>query len=329
MATGYYSFRDVRVAVEGTPGTKEDTADQRLLGVVTCPLGGPILHRPVEERGSLANQRRSVVVGEHLPLTFEGDLLYDSASYLLGMGIQAKAAKDSGSDPYLWNYIPSLISLNNPASCTFQFGDNLAVYDVARVFATELGFRGGMDETVKMRASLLGQNFEVGAFAPAVGDTTIDPATTEVGLGNKCTLYIDAAAVAPGTGVKVATLISFDWRLDTGFVPMKYGGSTIYWDGITQKFPKVICSVTALFNTTMATEQLYHKAGTVRNFAIKIGGTGVDTLQLNFSGVYTSFETLDELEGIDVVSFTVESEYAAGITSLFSAILTNSLAAQV
>jgi len=283
----------------------------------------------MEERGSLAPQRRTVVVGEELPLTFEGDLLFDSLSYLLGMGIEAKTAKTSGSDPYSWDYIPQLSSTNIPAPCTFQFGDSLAVYDIEYCVARQLQFTTAMDETAKMRAEMFGRNFEVGAFDPALGVTTIDPSSTEVGLGNKALLYIDAAGGTPGTSVQAATLISSTWTLDTGFRPLKYGSALNYYSAIVQDFPKVTCEMTALFNTITAAEQVYHKAGTVRLFQIYIGGTGSDFLKLNFSGVYTSWATLGQEDGLDTVRFTIESQYDSGLTTLFSAILSNSLSTQV
>ena len=329
MATGNYAFRDIRLAVEGTPGTKENTADQRLLGTLQVPMGGPVLHMPLEERGSLAPQRRTVVVGEDLPLTFEGDLLFDSVLYLLGMGIEAKTVKTSGSNPYSWDYIPQLSSTNTPAPCTFQFGDDLAVYDVAYCTARQLQFSGVTDETVKMKAEMFGQNWEVGAFAPALGDTGIDPASTEVGLANKTTLYIDTAQGTPGTTVKTATLLSFTWTLDTGFRPLKYGSANVYWDALVQNFPKISCTMRAAFNTTTAAEQVFHKAGTARLFQIKISGTGSDFLKLNFSGVYTSWNPLGNDDGLDVVEFTIESQYDSGLSTLFSVILSNSLATQV
>lgn len=329
MVAALSAFRDIRLAVEGTPGTKENTADQRLLGVLTAPMSGVILHRPEEERGSFAPQRRTVKVGEECPLTFEGDLLFDSICYLLGMGIQAKTAKDSGSDPYLWNYIPQLSSTNTPAPVTLQFGNDLAVYDVEYCIARQLVISGVMNETVKMIAEMFGRNFEVGAFDPAIGSTTIDPASTEVGLMNKTALYIDSAGGTPGTTIKSATLLGFKWTLDTGFRPVLHGGSNLFFDAVIQNFPKVTCELTAEFNTTMEAERVLHQAGTARLFQIKIGGSGSDFLKLNFSGVYTNWEPLDKEEGLEIAKCTIESQYDAGLTSLFSAILSNSLSTQI
>lgn len=330
MATGLYAFRDIRVAVETTPGTKEDTADQRLLGILTAPMSGVVLHRPLEERGSLAPQRRTVKIAEDLPLTFEGDLIFDSISYLLGMGIEAKAAKDSGeASPYSWDYIPALTTVNTPAACTFQFGDNLAVYDIAYCIARQLQISGRMNEVVKMKAEMFGRNFEVGEFAPAQGDTGIDPATVEVGQSNKCKLYIDALGGTPGTNEVTATLLGFTWTLDTGFRPVVHGGAALYFDAIQQNFPKITCEITAEFNTGMEAERVHHQAGTVRLFQIYIGGSGDDFLKLNFSGVYTRWEPLSEEEGLEIARFTIESQYDSGLTSLFSAILSNSLETQV
>lgn len=325
MVTGLYTFRDVRLAVEGTPGTKEDTADQRLLGVLTTPMGGPILHRPLEERGSLAPQRRTVKVGEELPLTFEGDLLFDSICYLLGMGIEAKATFD---DP-TWDYIPSLTAVNTPAACSFQFGDNLVIYDIEYCIARQLEISGAMNETVKMKAEMFGRNFEVGAFDPALGDTGIDPASTEVALTNKTLLYIDALGGTPGTNEASATLLGFKWVLDTGFRPVKHGSANLFYDAVQQNFPKVTCEITAEFNTGMEAERVHFQAGTVRLFQLYIKGTGSDWLKLNFSGVYTSWEPLSEEEGLLIAKFVIESQYDSGLTSLFSAILSNSITSQV
>ncbi|MBU1621926.1 MAG: hypothetical protein KJ604_20920, partial [Gammaproteobacteria bacterium] len=169
----------------------------------------------------------------------------------------------------------------------------------------------------------------VGAFSPAVGATSIDPATTEVGLGNKCTFFIDTAGGTPGQTVKAATLLNFTWTLDTGFRPLIYGSALNYYSAVIQNFPKVTADITALFNTTTAAEQVFHKAGTVRLFQIYIAGTGTDYLKLNFSGVYTSWDTLGQEDGLDTVRFTIESQYDSALSTLFSAILSNSLAAQV
>lgn len=329
MTTGLYAFRDIRLKKEGTPGTKEDTATQRLLGTLTAPMGGVILHRPKEERGSLASERRTVKIGEDLPITFEGDMLFDSIAYLLNMGIEAKATKDSGDDPYRWDFIPTMAAANTPGACTLQFGDNLAVYDIEYCVARELQISGVMNEVVKMRADMFGRNFEVGSFDPAIGDVTIDPASTEVGLCNKTLLYIDPCDGAPGRTVKSATLLGFTWTLGTGFRPVLHGGSNLFFDSIAQSPPKVTCAITAEFNTSMEAERVLYQAGTQRMFQILIGGTGVDWVKLNFSGVYTGWEPLSQEDGLEVVKFTVEGQYHMYLTSVFEVLVSNSIATLV
>ena len=79
----------------------------------------------------------------------------------------------------------------------------------------------------------------------------------------------------------------------------------------------------------MEAERVLYQAGTRRVFQLYIGGTGVDFLKLNFSGTYVNWQPLDEQDGLVTARVAIESEYDAGITTLFSAILSNSLNALV
>lgn len=329
MTTGLKAFRDVRVAPETSAnGTKVDTATQRLLGTLTVPMSGRILHRPVEDRGSLFNQRRTVIVGEDLPLTFEGDLLFDSVIYLGNMGIKDISTPVGGAAPYSWGFHPGLgISGQTPKAMTFQFGDNLEQYDIEYCIARQLQFSGVMNEVVKMRAEMFGRNLEVTNWDPAAGDTGIDPNSVEVALTNKCTLFIDATTVAPGTTIKAATLLGFVMTIDTGYQPVVHGGITdIFYDAIVQGPPKVTLELTLEFNTIAEAQRVIAQAGTRQNFQITVRGTGTDYIYLMMSGVYATVDSLGEEEGLAILKFTVESEYDSGLTRFYEVGVSNSIA---
>ena len=331
MVIAIKAFKEARLVTEGaTHGTKVDTVTQRLLGILTAPMGGVILHRPMDERGSLFANRRTIIVGEDLPLIFEGDLLTDQATYFFQMGVLA--ITNPLSDPqYVWQFKPVNYGTSSPSilSYTLQFGDNLAVYDVEYVTASEIQISGVMNEVAKIRATMFGRNFEVGTFDPAQGDTTIDPDSTETCLTNKATFFIDAAGGTWGTNEKTATLLGFTWTLDTGWRPVKHGSATNFFDAILQRPPKITCEITAEFNTSMEAERVFYQAGTRRLFCIKIGGTGSDYVHLYFSGVYTSWEPISEEDGLTIVKFTIESEYDSGAVNFFTINVKNSIATMV
>lgn len=330
MAIGLYAFRDIRIAKEagGGAGTKIDTATQRLLGTLTFPMGGVILHRPEDERGHMQNRRRTLKVGEELTLIFEGDLLTDQFMYPCQMGLKEISTPEGGSAPYTWNFQPSTTSQNTPSSYTFQFGDNLAVYDVAYVTCRQIQVIGAMNEPCKIRIEYFGQNFEVGTFNPTQGNTTIDPASTETCLTNKTKLYITTTGSAPTTE-KSSTLLGFTWTYDTGYRPVIHGSSNLYFDKIIQRPPRVTCEITAEFNTGMEAERVIYQAGTGRTFKLQIGASGTDRVDLVWGGVYTSWEPLSQEDGLEVVRFTTEDQYDAGVPLPCQILVVNSIAAMV
>lgn len=332
MVTALQAFKECRIVSEGaSPGTKIDTATQRLLGVVTAPMGGVVLHRPLDERGSLFQNRRTVIVGEDLPITFEGDVLTDQLTYFGQMGV--RAITNPLSDPqYVWHFKPDANGISVPSilSYTFQFGNNLAVYDISYVTCRQLQISGAMGEPCKVRAELFGRDFEVGTFNPAIGNTGIDPDSTETCLTNKTQLYIDAVGGTWGNTLKAATLLGFTWTLDTGFRPVKHGSGNIYFDAIVQHLPKITCEITAEFNTITEAERVLYQAGTARLFNLKMGSVGgTDYVYLYWSGIYTSWEPISEEDGLAVVRFTCESQFDSAANTLFNMVIRNSIATMV
>jgi len=324
---GLYTFRDVRCAPETTPGTKVTTATARLLGKLTAPLGAPILHRPQEETGSLAGNTRTVVVGEELKMSFEGDCTFEQLVYLLNMGIKGITTPTGTSPTYTWAFKHTLTSPSTPKSFSFQFGDDEAVYDAEYVLASGLQISGKMDAPLTMKADLFGRNFAASSWNPAVG--ALASQTVETALSNKMRLYIDAAGGTIGSTEKAATIISFDWKLDTRYVPRKRGGSNLYFAGISQGRPKLTVDMTVEFNAGVEAEAVIFRAGTRRLFRLEIPGTGTKKITFDWSGVYTDFGPLEEQDGMDTVKLKTELELDTVFTDLFSATVINSVASLV
>jgi len=319
---GFAAFRDVRCVPEAVAGTKIDTATARLFGKLSVPLGGPILHNPEDEIGSLARNQRTSVVGEEVNLSFEGDCTFEQLIYLLEMGIIANGSP-TGESPYTWEYKHTLTEASTPQTFTFQFGDDEAVYDLEYCVAKSLQISGKMNSPMTMKADIFGRNFEPTTWDPAVG--SLSDQTVEAMLGNKMRLYIDAAAGTIGTTEKATTIIAMDWKLETGYGPKMRGGANNYFAGLAQEKPKLTCDITAEFNSGIETEAGMWRAGTRRLFRVQVTGSGTKELTLDWSGVYTNFGELENENGVDVVKFTTELQLDTIFTDLFIAEVVNSV----
>lgn len=327
MTQGLSTFFDVRCVKEAVAGTKVDTATNRLfpdVGGFKGPLGAPILHVPEDTTGDLVPNIRSEKVGEKWEGSFVGDALVEQMQIWLSMAIKTMTPAGAG-DPYTWDFKHTLTSATTPQSYTFQWGDNLAVYDVEYVLAKGLEISGAMDGPMKVKADLFGRNFEVGAFDPAAGSLS-NPSTLETFKTNKTVLSIDAAAGTMGTTPKASTLLEFTWKLETGYMPRVHGGANIYYDSIIQSKPKLTVDMTIEFNTGAAAERAFYEAGTRRLFELVTTASGGHTLTLDWSGVYTSFSEIQHREGSDIVAVTTELQLDTVYTELFTAELVNAVA---
>jgi hypothetical protein len=285
------------------------------------------LHRPDEERGSLADIFRTVVAGEAVDLGFEGDLTFEQVMYLLHMGVKAvtPTQPDAVNSPtvYLWTYTPSLTSGNTPKTFTIEYGDDVQEHEVEYCVAKELEFSGALDEPLVMKATIFGRNLEASTFTAGLSDPSLESA-----LMNKTKLYIDDVGGTIGTTEKSATLIDFSWKLTTGFVPRKHGGAQLYFDSLGELKKKVTVDMTFEFNSGAEIERTKYAAGTRRLFRLKSTGTNIEDaynreLTLDFAGVYTKFGTLEENDGADIVKVTIESEYDSGWGKLFEVTVQN------
>ncbi len=80
------ALKRIQVGREATAGTKV-AATAKLMGTLTLEEL-MVLHRPDEERGSLADRHRTVLVGESVEAKFEGDLTFEQIMWWLAAGIE-------------------------------------------------------------------------------------------------------------------------------------------------------------------------------------------------------------------------------------------------
>jgi len=85
MVSGIKALRRIQIGEETTKGTAVP-ATAALAGMLTMKES-PTIHRPVEERGQLAEFSRSVKVANLAELTLESDATFEQILYLLHMGV--------------------------------------------------------------------------------------------------------------------------------------------------------------------------------------------------------------------------------------------------
>ena len=89
------ALKRCQVAREATAGTKV-AATAKIPGKLTMEEK-MVLHRPEEERGSLASNHRTVLVGESVEMAFEGDLTFEQIMWWLASGIHNRVYGDTAN----------------------------------------------------------------------------------------------------------------------------------------------------------------------------------------------------------------------------------------
>uniref|UniRef100_A0A6M3L468 Tail protein n=1 Tax=viral metagenome TaxID=1070528 RepID=A0A6M3L468_9ZZZZ len=228
----------------------------------------------------------------------------------------------------VWTYEPSLTSANTPQSTTIEYGDDVQEHESEYCVASGLEFSGAMDDVCKMKATIFGRNMAAGSFTGSLSD----PSTLETAVANKTILSVDVIGGTVGTTPVSNSLIDFNIKIDGGFLPVKHGGSTLYFDAVSEQAKKVTTDLTLVFNTAVEAQRVLYKAGTQQLFQIKstgslIAGTTYKTFLVNFAGVYTKFKTHEEANGETIAKISIESQYDSTWAKLFQIVVTNTIAA--
>ena len=307
---GITALRKIQIGRESSQGTAV-AATKRLLGKLTME-DVLALHRPDEERASLADIHRTVLAGEDVSLSFEGDATFEHLNYLLENSILTVSdPADGGDGDYTRDYDPNLTTANTIKTFTVEYGDDVQAWEAEFVATRNLEISGAMDQPWIVKADMFGRNMGETTFTGALTDDTVESILT-----NKTVLSIDAIGGSIGTTAKASTLISFSWKLETGWNPRKHGGANLYFDTLGEKKMKLVVDMVIEFNSGVNTEMGFFRAGTPRLFQLLstgslIGGATYNTATLEWCGVYTKFSPLQEQEGADIVSVTIEGEYDA------------------
>lgn len=147
--------------------------------------------------------------------------------------------------------------------------------------------------------------------------TNLTPASVEEILFNQATLYIDDVSGTIGTTQKSNTFLSFDLDFTSGWKGQATGDGRLDFSFAKVTKPKWVLKITFEHDGTATAEKAKWIAKTARLVRIKITGTSVTagttysakTLIIDVPGIYTDFTALENDDGNDTVTATLEGGY--------------------
>ncbi len=311
LTPGIRSLRKIQLKIETTPGTPL-AATARLVGTLGMKQTQK-LYRPADlETGVLASYERSYPVGVMAELPFDADANYEQIGYLLGMGLKG-GVTGTGPTIFTYDYSPSLTTANTPDTYTIEYGDDVQAFRSAYCFARTIELSGSLDDVVKVKADIVGQQVATNAFTAAIAaPAALTPII--VGTGK---LYVDTTWAGLGGTQLTETFIDFSWKHvsdgGTPFTPVKYGDGNLTYSQIAERKSHIELNITAAFNSTVAAYFAAFIASpqTYKYVRIKFTGPAIsggnDTLTLDGAYTIDTWDKLAEREGQDIVALKMVS----------------------
>jgi hypothetical protein len=324
---GLRALRKIQIGEETTGKGTAMPATAALLGTLTMK-SSPTIHRPVEERGSLAEFARSINVANLAELSFEGDATFQQILYLLHMGVLGNVTPAAdGTNGKKWTFTPAMLAAGVFDAFTIEYGDDVQAWETEFCMARSIEISGAMNEAMHMRASIFGRKMTATTFTPA-----LQPPSVESIPFQKAKLYIDAEAGTIGTTEKASSLIACTYAIKTGLGFKRYADGSIDFTTYSEQFKGVDLKMTFAFNTGAEAERVLFDGETLRLVRIRADGSAIaggspsqHRLDLDFCGIYTDFATLAERDGEDIVEVTMSTQRGATYTKLFEITVINTL----
>jgi hypothetical protein len=263
---GLRALRKIQIGEEGTKGSAV-AATAALVGALTMK-SSPTIHRPVEERGVLAEFSRSVKAANLAELSFEGDATFEQILYLLHMGILGNVTPSGAGTARRWLFTPSMTAAGVFDSFTIEYGDDVEQWETEYCLAKAIEISGTMNEPMKLRGTIFGRKMTVCDFTG-----TLIPPIVESILTQRARLYIDAETDKIGSTEKSGALIAFTFAINTGLAPKRFADGGIDFSGYSEAFKRVDLKMTFVFNAGVEVERLKFDGETLRLIRIEALGS--------------------------------------------------------
>jgi len=209
---GEVVFRKLQRGIESTRGTAV-AATAMIPGSIKLP-SDRVIQFPEDNLGLRVKSRRAVPHQIHvasLPISLIHPTFQEMA-WLLSCGLKGSVTpveQTTDQDDYLWDFTPSLTSVNEPKAATLECGNDTQAYELEYFMIKKYTFGGniGADEPVKV---------DVEGFAKQITDTTftasLDLIDGDAMSANMTRIYIDPAWASIGSTAKTDLLKK--WQLD-------------------------------------------------------------------------------------------------------------------
>jgi len=269
MSSGLRALRKIQIGEEAIKGTAIP-ATNALAGVLTMKES-PTIHRPVEERGQLAEFSRSVKVANLAELTLESDVTFEQILWLLHMGVLGGVVPVTAGAPATanrWTFTPAMAAAGVFDSFTIEYGDDIEQWESEYCMASAIEISGAMNEPMKVRGDIFGRKMTVCAFTGAFSVPTVESVLTQ-----KARLYIDDETGKIGGTIQSDTLIGFTYRINTGLTFKRFADGSIDFSSYNENFKGVELRMTFAFNAGAEVERLKFDGSTQRLVRIEALGS--------------------------------------------------------
>lgn len=338
ITTGNTIYRQAQIGKETTAGSAVTPTYVMLDGKMSGFKENRTIRMPQEDNGLLARNSRAYTAAVQATGSWDAEVSYEDIMIWLAGGIKGGVSPTTASSVSTWVYTPSMSAPNAPTTYTIIYGDNVEAEKANYVVPTELNISGAIDEPWKLKASLVGQTISSPASFAAISPTA-PGSSPEIALMNKSKIYIDAYGGTVGTTQLTGTLISFDWKLTTGFVPDKTADNALGFTKIVQdkSTRKLTLDLVAEFQKTdtsdkgILNEKSHWKNNVPRIIRIETIGSAVGAsnkaIKLDTYVLYTDVSALEERNGISTVRIQAEAAYNSTATTDMKVTVINGVSA--
>ena len=325
MGTGQVGLRKIQTFVESVAGTA---------GTCTAILAGTLdmqneqkIYRPDDlATGRLSHYERSHITGEIARLVYSAPASFEQLQYVFSTAI--KTAVISGAGPYTWTFTPSMTAANAAKTYTIEYGDDVVVWRSSYCFATDWELSGSIDDVVRVKSNLVGQNTRIQSFTGSLSaPTLLNSIVAQTGI-----LYVDSVGTFPATTQKAATLIDFNVKQVGGFKPVKFADGTLYFGDKVEAKRHLETELTLAVNSNTSadwwTPYIASPAQTVKKYRLTFPGPSGAYLHIDFLGVIENISPIQiSQDGMNVYKIKLQS--IDNGTSHYQVILINSVASLV
>lgn len=313
MAYGIRKLRKIQLGREASAGTPV---------AATLIWRGPaniledtrnIIEVP-EDVGQLTKTDRTVTTSYGAQLTMESTpATYTQILHILEAGIDAETAtQDGAGTDYIWVYTLGATA-NSPKTYTMEAGDNSDVGEGEYGFVQEFNLSGAAGDpgTVNIDSALW--VFRQYTDTSFTGALTLDAVEEIVFAKGK--LYIDADGGSFGGTQISGSLLGFSLNVDTGIRAVPVGDGNLYFASTKNVGPTATLEITLEHDTNAVAERTNWRNETVRKVRLLFEGSTVatpgttyskNTLLIDIRGKWMDITTLDDQDGDNVVTLTLE-----------------------